>query len=147
MAGRGPAPKPPEDRRNTTKPQRGDWVDVPPLDKPVLKPLPKRAKGTGVWSARTRKVFEGWRADPVTALFGDAELAAVVELAYLQEEVSRGKLSLAAEVRQRADGLALTLKGKRDLRFRLVEAKAGEEQEPRRSPRVTKRRAHLTAVK
>ncbi len=147
MPGRGPAPKAPEERRNRAAKARGDWIDVHPLDRPVLPALPKRAKGAGSWSQRTRAMYEGWRADPVTATFGATEIAAVIELAHLQEEVSRGRISLATEVRQRMDGLGLTLKGKRDLRFRVVKPEAEE------APRVqlkavdSARRARLSVVK
>lgn len=146
MAGRGPAPKPASERRNRTEPSRGDWVDLKPLTKPILPALPRRAKGTGVWSARTRRMYDGWRADPVTQTYGETEIAAVLELAHLQEELSRGKLSLAPEIRQRADGLGLTLKGKRDLRFRIVTDEP--EAPPRRAPAVRSgRRARLSVVK
>ena len=141
MAGRGPAPKDPAERRNRTPPSRGEWVDLPPL--------PKRAKGEGPWSARTRRLYNGWRKDPVTQTYGEAEISAAVELAYLQEELVRGKVTMASEVRQRMDGLGLTPKGKRDLRFRVVEETQAEEQvrRPRaRSPR-SDRRARLTLVK
>lgn len=144
MAGRGPAPKPAKERRNFTPPSRGDWVDLDPLKKPCLPPLPKRGKGR--WSVRTKRAYEGWRKDPVTQTFGENEIAATIELAFLQEELSRGKLSLASEIRQRADGLGLTLKGKRDLRFRIKQDEQPEPQKPRAS-KASGRRAHLTAVK
>lgn len=120
MAGRGPAPKPPEQRRRRNAPERGEWVDFPPLQKPVLPVLPKRAKGEGAWSARTRRVWAGWRSDPVTAGYGPSELAAVLELAYLFEEMVRGDLKLLSEIRQWTDRLGLNAKGKRDLRWRVV---------------------------
>jgi hypothetical protein len=120
MAGRGRAPKLPDERRNRSEPQRGEWIELRPLERPVLPALPRRGRGEGQWSPRTRRVYEGWRSDPVTATFGRNEIAATVELAFLQEELARGKVALASEIRQRADGLGLPLKGKRDLRFRVV---------------------------
>lgn len=148
MAGRGPAPKAPEDRRNKTSPQRGEWVTLQPLSEPVLPAqLPKRAKGAGGWSARTKRLYSGWRQDPVTATYGENEKAAVVELAFLQEELARGELKLAAEVRQRLDGLGLTMKGKRDLRFRVAEPDTEEAPKPPARRRASARRAHLQAVR
>lgn len=147
MAGNGPPPA--ETRRRANTPARGDWEDLLPLKRPVLPALPKRTKAEGLWSARTRRVFEGWRRDPVTATFGKNEIASAIELAYLQEEVVRGKHTLASEVRQRADGLGLTPKGKRDLRYRvLFHPPAGLEPPPAkpRRPRRDDRRARLELV-
>lgn len=146
MAGRGPAPKPQAERRNRTAPSRGDWVDLHPLSGPLLPTLPKRAKGTGSWSSRTRALYDGWRKDPVTQTYGEPEIAAVVELAHLQEEVSRGRVSLATEVRQRADGLALTLKGKRDLRFNVLTEPQEEAPKPAVKSSGGDRRARLSLV-
>jgi hypothetical protein len=115
VAGRGPAPKPPGERAGRHKPERGDWQDLPTLEKPVLPRYLPKTKGV-TWSARTKRLYKGWRADPVTATYGENEIAQVIELAYLQhhwEETGTG----AAEIRQRMDGLGLTPKGKRDLRF------------------------------
>jgi hypothetical protein len=121
MAGRGPAPKNPAHRRNHHAPARGDWLNLEPLRKPVLPPLPTRTKAEGPWSARTQRLYAGWRQDPVTAIFGENETGLTIELAYLEEELVRGTNSLASEVRQRADGLGLTPKGKRDLRYRVLQ--------------------------
>lgn len=146
MAGNGPAPA--ETRRRRNDPARGDWTDLEPLKKPVLPALPKRLKGEGRWSSRTRHLYDGWRWDPVTQVYGENEIAAVVELAYLQEDLSRGTLTIASEVRLRMDGLGLTPKGKRDLRYRVLFQTAPPEPEPStpRRPRRSDRRARLELV-
>jgi hypothetical protein len=131
MAGRGPAPA--ENRRRSNEPARGEWIDLPLLDpkKPVLPALPKRAKGDGPWSARTRSAWKAWREDPATTQYGPAEVQAAIDLAYLHDEWARGGGSkIAVEVRQRMDGLGLTPKGKRDLRWRAASA-VGEPDGPR----------------
>lgn len=118
MAGRGPAPKDPAQRRRRNEPARGEWVDLEPLAEPVLAAkLPPRGRGAGSWSARTRAMWKAWRADPATGMYGPAEIAAVVELAWLFEAAVRGE-EKQSEVRLRMDGLGLTPKGKRDLRWR-----------------------------
>lgn len=123
MAGRGPAPKAPDDRARSNTPERGDWVSLPPLERPVLPALPKRSRGEGVWSPRTKRIWSAWRADWVTGSYGPAEVAMAVELAYVYEDAVReSKPTRWAEVRQWMDRLGLTMKGKRDLRLRLVEA-------------------------
>lgn len=116
MAGHGPAPKAPEERASYKVPERGDWLTLPPLARKVLPPLPK-----GEWSARTRRIWNAWRASWVTAAYGPDEVAMAVELAYLFEAmVENTDYKSAGEVRQWMDRLGLTLKGKRDLRLRLA---------------------------
>src|SRR5688572_3573731 len=120
MAGQGPPPKPPEERARTNGPERGDWVTLPPLAKPVLPALPRRTKGEGPWSTRTNRMWSAWRRDWVTGCYGDAEVAMAVELAYVYEDAVRdSKPTRWAEARQWMDRLGLTMKGKRDLRLRL----------------------------
>lgn len=131
MAGRGPVPKAEGQRRRRNEPARGEWVDLGPLETPVLPELDDLAP-------RAQALYDAWRQDPVTGTYGASEIAAVVELARLQDEFETGgdpdlkfQRVTPSELRLRMDGLGLTLKGKRDLRVRLVgeapeEAKAGE---------------------
>lgn len=119
MAGHGRAPKPRDQRRNGHAPQRGEWVDLPPLEKPVL---PGARRG---WSQHVKALWEAWRSDPVTSQYGPADLAAVGELARLFDDLQPN------EQRLRMDGLGLTPKGKRDLRWRTPnEVKTLGEQRP-----------------
>jgi hypothetical protein len=121
MAGRGPAPKPKEQRRNRHVPSRGEWVDLPAVTVPVLPELPKRKRGSGPWHPRTVAVWAAWRQDPASTQYGPAEIAAAIELAWLFEDNVRGERSApASEVRQRMQALGLDAKGKRDLRWRTV---------------------------
>lgn len=119
MPGRGPAPKSRDERSSTAKPVRGEWVDLEPLTKPVLPALPKRSRGEGPWSSRSKNLWAAWRKDPATGVYGVAEVAMAIEAIYLHEEMVRNPIPpRAAEVRQWMDRLALNLKGKRDLRLR-----------------------------
>lgn len=121
MAGKGPPPKFPEERASYKVPERGDWLTLPPLTKPVLPALPRRARGEGPWSSRTTRIWNAWRKDWVTGAYGSAEIAMAVELAYVYEDAVReSKPTRWAEVRQWMDRLGLTMKGKRDLRLRLA---------------------------
>lgn len=106
MAGRGPAPKDPGHRRRYNQPARSEWVDLEPLDDPILPPAEHG------WSDRVKRLWNAWRADAVTSQYGAADLAAVFELAEQFEELKPN------EQRLRMDGLGLTPKGKRDLRWR-----------------------------
>lgn len=157
MPGHGPAPKNPEERRNRHEPQRGEWVDLKPLEERALPELPPppdmivKVKGKSPrrvkrdWSPRTVAAWDAWARDPVTALYGPAEIAAVIELAYVMEDMVRG-LGMPNEVRLRMDGLGLSPKGKRDLRWR-VQQKLEESRPAGRPPASrSKRRARLTVV-
>lgn len=132
MAGIGPAPKGEGQRRRRNEPARGEWTDFGPLTEPVLPerpgPAPRKPKAKrGQWHPRTIALWNAWREDPVTASYGPADLAAVIELAYLADEFATGgnpelkfQRVSASELRLRMDGLGLTPKGKRDLRVRIV---------------------------
>lgn len=115
----GPAPKPASERANRTLPARGEWVDVAAPERPILPELP-----AGQWSDRTVAYWRGLQADPVTSTFGSAEIAQCVELAYLHMlALDSEKVSAWSELRQREDRLGLSLKGKRDLRFRVTDVR------------------------
>jgi hypothetical protein len=107
MAGRGPAPKLAGQRRHRGQPQRGEWVDLAPIDKPVLPPANKD------WSAHAQRLWNAWRKDPVSATFGPGDVVALQEFARLYDDLAPN------EQRLRMDGFGLTPKGRRDLRLRL----------------------------
>jgi hypothetical protein len=120
MAGRGPTPKAEGQRRRRNEPMRGEWVDLGPLEAPVLPEM------TDLFP-RAQALYDAWRLDPITATFGPSEIAATVELAHLTDEFATGgdpdlkfQRVTPSELRLRMDGLGLTAKGKRDLRVRLV---------------------------
>jgi hypothetical protein len=111
----GPAPKDPSQRRRRNAPARGEWVDLPELDKPVLPDLPE-----GDWSKRTEDAWSRWRSDPATTQYSPAAISQAINLLYLYEGWVRGDEKYS-EVRLTMDGLGLTPKGKRDLRWRAPE--------------------------
>jgi hypothetical protein len=122
MAGRGPAPKAFEQRRNHHEPLRGEWIDLAPLQKSQLPSLPKDE-----WSERTKRAWKAWSQDPATGQYGPAELQSAVDLAYVYEEwVRKGGSSIAGEIRQRLDGLGLSPKGKQERRWRVTVAESVE---------------------
>jgi hypothetical protein len=91
---------------------RGEWTDLVQPDKPVLGVAEKE------WSPRVRRLWVAWRSDAVSSAWSPADVAAVYELASCFEDL------LPAEQRLRMDGLGLTPKGKRDLRYRYAEVEA-----------------------
>lgn len=143
MAGNGPAPA--ETRRRRNEPARGEWVDLEPLEAPVLPELPERGDGEE-WSDRTRMTWAAWRADPVTAQWSPADVAYALDTILLYDGLTSA--NGANEVRLRMDGLGLTPKGKRDLRWRVPtgEAAAVAPQRKRRARTGGQRRARLSVV-
>lgn len=129
MAGRGPAPKPPEQRRRRNAPEGGEWVDVPPLGKPVLGIADK------AWSPVARAMWVEWRKDPVTQMYSPADLAAVRELARMWDGLPPN------EQRLRMDGLGLTPKGKQGLRWRVRTVSAEPPEKPVQLAQVRRLRA------
>lgn len=84
-------------------------------------------------------LWDAWRADPATGMYGPAEIAAAVELAWLMDEFATGNVLVEGEERQaarervtpaelrlRMDGLGLSAKGKRELRWRSPSERAAE---------------------
>src|SRR5688572_14770614 len=118
MAGRGPAPKAPAERRNHHEPQRGDWTLVLAHDNKPPK-LPPRGKGRGAWSPRTRAAWNAWWSDPVSPLWSEGDRDLVLHLADVFELwIREGMSSFASEVRQLRDHLGLTPKGRQDRRWK-----------------------------
>lgn len=139
MAGIGPAPS--DTRRRVNAPARGEWVDLEPLDAPVLPELPPLEDAE--WSARSLATWAAWRSDPVTAQYTSADIAYALDAITLYEAMTP---SSANEVRIRMDGLGLTPKGKRDLRWR-VSGQAVAPTAARGSSRgSSERRSRLAAV-
>lgn len=141
MAGIGPAPKDPGQRRNRSAPLRGEWVDLQPLAEPVLPAL----GDPHMWSERSRLKWEAWRADPVSALWTPADVSFARDTLWLYEMM---KASTASEVRLREDALGLTPKGKRDLRWRAPgDPAAGQPTVPRKpAAGSSRRRSRLSVV-
>lgn len=142
MAGTGRAPKPKEQRRNKTQPSRGEWIDIGPLEAPVLPEAPDESI---VWSDRTMRAWAAWRSDPVTSQYGPADIQAVIDLAFIYEEWVGGR-NCADEVRQRQDRLGLNPKGKQDRRWRIVEDSDTSPQRRSAPASSSSRRARLSVV-
>lgn len=140
MAGTGPAPA--ETRRRRNEPARGEWVDLPPLEAPVLPELPELAEGE--WSERSRSTWAAWRSDPVTAQWSPADVAYALDAITLYEAMTP---SNANEIRLRMDGLGLTPKGKRDLRWRVSSESVAAKPKARKSAASSSRQARLSVVK
>jgi hypothetical protein len=142
MAGRGPAPTGHAVRRNA--PARGEWTDIPQRNAKRAPAMPSKPREG--WAAGTKLAWKAWWEDGASVAWGPADVEAVRQLAYLHHDVemmadTRGKSSLLGELRQRMDGLGLTLRGKRDLRLRVTVDELGEKR-----VESTSRYSHLKVV-
>jgi len=117
MAGRGRAPKDPSKRRNRAVPQRGEWVDLKPLEKAVLPELPATLQDDKPWPEETKEAWRMWRRDAVTSRYSDSDIAFALDTIRVHARMP----TTAAEVRMRMDILGLSPKGKRDNRWRVAE--------------------------
>jgi hypothetical protein len=102
----GVAPKLPEQRRRRNAPERGEWVDLEPLEEPVLGPFNRE------WMTCRERTWNAWRSSPVTSQYGPEDIDAIEDLAREWAEMTY------ADRDRRLDKLGLTPKGKRDLRWR-----------------------------
>jgi hypothetical protein len=95
----------PGQRRRRNEPLRGEWVDLEPLEEPVL-PEYDEAWQVQEW------MWDAWRSSPETGQYGDADITSIRYLAAEFYDLPPAqRLALM-------DKLGLTPKGKRDLRWR-----------------------------
>ncbi len=136
MAGRGPAPKPADQRRNRSAKRDGDWVTLPAEGHRGA--IPSLPRGLGI----TKTTREWWKAiwrTPMATQWTAGDVPALTELAVLRERlVVDGKVSVAPEVRLRSDQFGLTPKGRQERRWIITDedaVRAGipDELEKRRS--------------
>jgi hypothetical protein len=132
----GPAPKDAASRVRRAAPSRGEWFELPPASGEV----PELPDG---WSDRTRTAWEAWWNDPASTQWTPADRESLTELAELVEMAATNPSpTLYGEIRHRLDGLGLTQKGKRDLRWRVADVEP-----PKPAPtRRPKRSRHLKPV-
>lgn len=137
MAAGGNAPR--HGRSRGKKPARGDWVQLEPLDHPVLIPLedidlPMLCEEGG-WPYTARKYWESWRVSPVTAKWTEDDIALAIDTISQFAATTRmtkgsGGVPLAAsEMRLRMESLGLTPEGRRKGRLLLPEEDTPEEAE------------------
>lgn len=113
MPGRGPAPKPAAERRNTTAPVRGEWVstegvgwqhgEVPEPPDGLLK--------------ESRSAWMTWFASWWAAHWTPDDLPGLEVIVLLYDEVRRGGTQRASELRLQMDTYGITPKGQQDRRW------------------------------
>jgi hypothetical protein len=120
MAGNGPAPKKQRQRRGT--PTRGDWVQLAPLDKPILPELSELPCPVedGDWPYICQTYWEAWRESPVTQMWRADDKALAIDTIFEFARMQAGERSAnSAELRIRIESLGLSTKGRQDRRWLL----------------------------
>jgi hypothetical protein len=137
----GPSPKDARARRRRNAPAGGEWIDLLPLEKPILQPLDDDDE----WSERARNTWQAWREDPATSQWSPAHIAFATDTLVLVELNEREpSSSLVSEIRLRLTDLGLTPKGRRNLRWRNAPAEVVEH--PTATGHSAARRRRLRAV-
>jgi hypothetical protein len=133
MPGQGPAPKGIGNRRRYGQPTLGEWVDLEPLQAPVLGP------GSGKWPPAARRLWNAIRKDPVSSQYTDADIG------LLRETMANWERLLPHEQRLRMEMFGISPKGRRALRFRTALEARQQEQAVAKNAEV--RRLRVTAEK
>lgn len=131
MAGRGPAPKP-EDQR------AGKSAPPVPITHLGLRPAKQPALPRSVeWPAQTRKWWAMWRRSAQAQLFTDTDWDFLLDTALLHREVWLGDLRALQELRLRVAKLGATPEDRLRLRMQLApEAETQPKQRSKESART-----------
>lgn len=114
MAGIGPPPKDPSERRRREPPGRGDWVHAPGVGwqhGEVPPPPTKLLKAS-------RDAWATWMASWVAAHWAPELLPGLRQLIRLYDRVERGEFQRAGELRLTLEVYGLTPKGVQDRRWK-----------------------------
>jgi hypothetical protein len=129
MAGKGPAPKDPADRRRRNKPAGGEWAS-PPGEGWRYGEIPKAPTGL---KPASRRAWRTWFCAWFAAWWTPDDLPGLETVILLFDQVQRGEYHRAAELRLEMDGYGITPKGQQQLRWKRPEPKKPESEVPRRA--------------
>lgn len=101
MPGRGPAPKPPDQRARRNKPAELRVIHAEPCAQPKL---PSGFQ----WPAQTRAWWRMWAASPLAEEFTSTDWSELLDTALIHAELWRGNVRCAAELRQRVSNFGAT---------------------------------------
>ncbi|MCG7610354.1 hypothetical protein [Mycobacterium sp. CnD-18-1] len=152
MAGRGPAPKPNDQRaRRNADPVPMRVIVAKPVAQPALPSIyevnPKTGKKRrAAWPAETRAWWRMWAESPLSAEFTSTDWSELVTTARLHAAVVNGELKYAAELRQRVAKFGATPEDRLRLRIMFAAADEAEQKTPAKPSQRTDRYRGLRAV-
>jgi len=125
MAGKGPSPKLPDQRRRRNAPAAGEWRVLPAEPYRGKRPnLPRVPRGL---LASSKATWEEWWSSPMAHMWPEADWGRLQVAIATHDTITRrlaagdikGLASTMAELRQTLDSLGLTPKGRQDRRWLL----------------------------
>lgn len=138
MAGRGPAPKPPERRVGKSKDPHGLRVIH-------AEPEPQPRLPTGVkWTPQTRKWWKMWADSPLATSFTANDWSELLDTALIHNQLWLGDLKQAAELRLRVAKFGATPEDRARLRITFANADEADEKRGKTAPQ--RQRRVLTAL-
>ena len=134
MAGRGPAPKPPDQRARRNKdPIALKVIEAEPVSQPDLP--------DGDWHPRTMDWWRMWGESPLSTEFTANDWSELLDTALIHTAFWSGDTKQAAELRQRAAKFGATPEDRARLRIQFAAAEEADEKRPNRTS--SKRREGL----
>jgi hypothetical protein len=130
MAGRGPAPKNPEQRARRNKPAELRVIHAEPVPQPDLPSFHIERDGElveFVWPARTEQWWRMWGESPLAAEFTATDWSELLDTAVLHAQFWRGRTSVAAELRLRVAKFGATPEDRARLKITFAQADEAEE--------------------
>jgi hypothetical protein len=154
MAGRGPAPKDPSERRRTNSDPIGtrniEAEAVAQPDLPDFSVVVKKGDSVETepfaWPMQTRRWWAMWRESPLADSFTSTDWDFLLDTALIHARLWRGDTSAAAELRLRVAKFGATPEDRARLRINLIPAKPEAPAAKRTSSAKARRERLLRAV-
>ena len=132
MAGRGPAPKPPEKRARRNKdPIALRIVESAPVGQPEL---PEVMPNGEPWPLRTLQWWEMWGEDPLAEDFRPTDWSELMDCAVIHGEFWSGNTGVANELRLRTGKFGATAEDRAKLRIQYAAADEADEKRRHSKP-------------
>ena len=129
MAGRGPAPKPADQRVRRNADAAGmKVIESDPVAQPEL---PESMPGGDSWPEQTRLWWEMWGSDPLSTEFRATDWAELLDTAVLHGRFWSGETKLAAELRLRTGKHGATAEDRARLRIQFAAAEEADDKRKR----------------
>lgn len=129
MAGRGPAPKPSDQRvRRNAEAQGMRVVESDPVEQPEL---PELMPDGEPWPEQTALWWRMWGEDPLSAEFRSTDWSELLDTAVIHGRYWSGEIKLAGELRLRTGKFGATAEDRARLRIQFAAADEAEDKRSR----------------
>lgn len=129
MAGRGPAPKPSDQRvRRNAEAQGMRVVESDPVEQPAL---PEFMPDGDLWPEQTVRWWRMWGEDPLSAEFRSTDWSELLDTAVIHGRYWSGEIRLAGELRLRTGKFGATAEDRARLRIQFAAADEADDKRSR----------------